>query len=85
VGGVKKKRSTCGCAESTKGGGWRRLTLQAGRTTSVNQPPRYETNATEEFCALQDFLSIAAMDFSIGLSTATHHNLISFFLLNHDY
>jgi hypothetical protein len=25
----KKKRSQCGCAESTKGGGWRRQTLEA--------------------------------------------------------
>jgi hypothetical protein len=24
----KKKRSRCGCAESTKGGGWRRQTLE---------------------------------------------------------
>jgi hypothetical protein len=34
----KKRRSTCGCAESTKGGGWRRLTLEAEETLrSINR------------------------------------------------
>jgi hypothetical protein len=56
--------------------------LGSGRNLAFYQPPRYETNPTEDFCALQDWAGGWAMDFLIKRSHNVYEFLTEFSLSN---